>query len=226
MTTQADWKAPASWALVNVDPQNDFFDHETSRLRVPGSFAIIPVVNSLRDHFETVVFTQDWHPYGHKSFASTHGVAPFSVVQLPYGPQVAWPDHCENESWGAQFHDDIVVKPSDLIIRKGTNPDVDSYSAFYEADGKLQPRFDNDNTMTEELNQRGILTLVFTGLCRDICVADNVMDAVREGFNVILVEDGATPLNAEADAAKLAEMRAAGVTIVKAADLPQLAMAA
>lgn len=213
----AIWKAPTTAALVQVDPQNDFF--EGGALEVPGSNVIIPVLNSLRDHFDTVVVTQDWHPANHKSFAVNNNVAPFTLVDLPYGKQVAWPTHCLQYSKGSEFHPDVVIEPTDLIIQKGNNPDVDSYSAFLEADKVIEPRFPWGETFKEAMQSRGILTLVFTGLCRDICVADNVFDAVDAGFNVILVEDGAHPLNAEADAQRLALMAERGVKIVPYAKL-------
>ena len=213
----AIWKAPVTAALVEVDPQIDFF--EGGALEVPGSNVIIPVLNQLRKHFDTVVLTQDWHPANHKSFAANHGVDPFTLVDLPYGKQVAWPTHCVQYSKGAEFHPDVEIETTDLIIQKGNNPDVDSYSAFLEADKVIEPRFPSGETFKEAMENRGILTLVFTGLCRDICVADNVFDAVDAGFNVILVEDGAHPLNPQADAERMARMVEKGVKIVPYAQL-------
>jgi nicotinamidase/pyrazinamidase len=212
------WKAGANVALVNVDPQVDFCPG--GNLAIPGADKIMPFINSLREHFNLVVNTQDWHPKGHKSFASSHpGAAPFSETTMPYGRQTLWPDHCIQGSKGAQFHPDFVTKDTDLLLRKGTNPEIDSYSAFEENDGKTSPTFSNGNTFAGEMRARKVDTLVFTGLARDICVAFNARSAIREGFRAIVVLDASQPLNAENDAKVRRELEALGVEFVNSNEL-------
>lgn len=215
-----NWKAPANAALVVVDVQNDFCTG--GNLAVPDGEKVVPVINDLREHFQTVVLTQDWHPAGHSSFASTHKAAPFSDKEMDYGPQKLWPDHCVQGTEGAAFHDNLNIKADDLILQKGNNPDVDSYSAFRENDGKTKPVFANGKSFAEEMKERGIDTLVFTGLAREICVAWNADDALTEGFNAIMVADAARPLDPQADQDKMSELSGKGVKITSAKQLPKI----
>lgn len=214
------WKASANAALVIVDAQNDFCTGGS--LAVPDGEKVVPVINSLRDHFQTVVLTQDWHPAGHSSFASTHNAAPFSDRDMDYGPQKLWPDHCVQGTEGAKLHAGLITKDSDLLLQKGDNPAVDSYSAFRENDGKTKPVFANGKSFAAEMKQRGIDTLVFTGLAREICVAWNADDAISEGFNAIIVSDAARPLDPLADKEKMDDLAAKGVQIVPSNRLPKL----
>lgn len=208
---------PKDAALVIVDVQNDFCTG--GNLAVPNGEAIIPVINGLRQQFQIVVLTQDWHPPGHASFASTHGQALFSTKELYYGAQYMWPDHCVQNTKGAEFHSGLIVEDTDLILQKGSNSAVDSYSAFRENDKKTQPRFANGNTFAEEMRAAGIKTLVFTGLARDICVAWNAADAVSNGFDAVLLTDAAQPLDPKADAEVMAELQQIGVRVISAAEL-------
>lgn len=165
-----------SEALIVIDVQNDFCPG--GKLAVAEGDAIVPGINALMDEFENVVLTQDWHPTGHSSFASTHGAEPFSMMEMPYGPQVLWPDHCIQGSEGAAFHPDLRLDPAQLIIRKGFNPAVDSYSGFFE----------NDHTtrtgLAGYLIGRGIKTLTMVGLATDFCVNFSAVDGAGAGFDV------------------------------------------
>lgn len=185
---EENWKAPADTALIIVDVQNDFCPG--GNLAVENGDKIVPLVNALKEHFNTVVLTQDWHPAGHTSFASSHeGKAPMETTEMPYGTQVLWPDHCVQGSEGAAFHKDLDVSGTDLVLRKGANPAIDSYSGFFENDGKTQPRFDNGKTLSETLREAGIKKVVLVGLAFDFCVGWHALDAVKEGFDATVVKD-------------------------------------
>lgn len=169
-------------ALLIVDVQNDFCPG--GALEVPNGDAVVPVINKLSQHFNHVIQTQDWHPKGHSSFASSHnGKEPFSTMEMPYGEQVLWPDHCVQGSKGAEFHPELVTTRSQLIIRKGFRKEIDSYSAFYE----------NDNQTTTGLagylKERGIDSLFVCGLATDFCVKWSAIDGLREGFKITVIED-------------------------------------
>lgn len=169
-------------ALLIIDVQNDFCPG--GALEVPDGDQIIPVINALSDTFDVVIQTQDWHPEGHSSFASSHnGKEPFETIEMPYGNQVLWPDHCVQGSDGAEFHPDLETNRSQLIIRKGFRKEIDSYSAFYE----------NDETTTTGLSgylrERNIDTLYAVGLATDFCVKWSVIDGMEEGFDVFVVKD-------------------------------------
>ena len=225
--THANWTAPADTALIIVDAQNDFCPG--GALAVDGGDEIIPVVNALRDHFNLVVLTQDKHPSGHCSFASSHdGKAPRETVEMPYGTQVLWPDHCEDGSEGVKFHKDLIVKDTDLWLEKGTHQDIDSYSGFYENDQKTQPRFANGKTLTETLNDAGITRVVLTGLAYDFCVGWHGLDAVKDGFEVVVVDDATRAIGMPTKVGQSdskqdmdAQLAQNGVKVVSAADLPQ-----
>lgn len=169
-------------ALIVIDIQKDFCPG--GALAVAEGDLIVPEVNALMTEFDAVILTQDWHPAGHSSFASSHtDAAPMSVIDMPYGPQVLWPDHCIQGSDGAGFHPDLAVDRADLIIRKGFNPAIDSYSAFFE----------NDHTtptgLEGYLKSRGITQLTMVGLALDFCVNYSAVDAAQLGFDVTVRPD-------------------------------------
>jgi nicotinamidase/pyrazinamidase len=169
--------------LIVVDIQNDFCPG--GALAVPRGGDVVPVVNRLAARFRNVVLTQDWHPRGHLSFASSHpGKRPFETMSAPYGPQVLWPDHCVQGTPGANFHNGLQIPHAGLVIRKGTDRSIDSYSAFYE----------NDRTtptgLVRYLRERGLTRVFLAGLALDFCVRYSAEDAQREGFAVFVIEDG------------------------------------
>ncbi len=173
---------PASHALLIIDMQNDFCPGGS--LAVDDGDSIVPGINALTDDFATVILTQDWHPAGHSSFASQHpGAAPFSLIDMPYGPQVLWPDHCVQGSKGAAFHKGLNTDRADLIVRKGFRPQIDSYSAFFENDHKTP------TGLHGYCEERGISRLTMVGLATDFCVQYSALDAVRLGYAVTVRED-------------------------------------
>lgn len=168
-------------ALIVVDVQNDFC--AGGALAVPDAEAVIPVVNRLARHFGVVVLTQDWHTAGHASFASTHGRLPFQTIDLAYGPQVLWPDHCVMGTRGAAFHPDLAVPGAQMIVRKGFHPAVDSYSAFVEADHATK------TGLAGYLAERAVERLFVVGLATDFCVGWTALDGRAAGFDVLVIED-------------------------------------
>ncbi len=193
-------------ALIVIDVQNDFCPG--GALAVAGGDEIVPDINAAMNDFTAVILTQDWHPAGHSSFASTHDAAPMSVTEMPYGPQVLWPDHCIQGSTGAQFHPNLHVDRADLIIRKGYNPAIDSYSAFFEND-KTTP-----TGLEGYLRTRGIDTLTLVGLATDFCVNYSAVDAARLGFKVTVQTDLCRAIDFDGSlAAAKAGMAEAGVTL-------------
>lgn len=212
------WKAPKTAALVMVDPQLDFCPR--GNLPVPEGDKIMPTLNALREHFDTVCLTQDWHPAGHLSFASSHGAAPFSEITMAYGRQTLWPDHCIQGTQGAKFHPGLIVRETDLILQKGTNRNIDSYSAFFENDKKTRPLFPNGQSFTDAMRARGIDTLVFGGLVREICVAWNALDAASEGFKSVIVLDATKRLDAQREEAMLTTLKANKVALLVSSQLP------
>jgi nicotinamidase/pyrazinamidase len=165
-----------------VDIQNDFCPD--GALAVPRGDEVAPIVNRLAANFRNVVLTQDWHPAEHLSFASAHpGHSPYDTIAMPYGPQVLWPDHCVQGTSGAAFHASLHIPHAGLVLRKGTDRTIDSYSALYE----------NDRTtptgLTGYLRERGIARLFLAGLAHDFCVRYSAEDAVREGFSVVVIAD-------------------------------------
>ena len=171
-------------ALIVVDPQIDFCPG--GRLAVADGEAIMAPIASLARRFAHVVVTQDWHPAGHSSFASSHpGHRPFDTVGMPYGEQVLWPDHCIQGTRGAAFHPAVMpaVARADLIVRKGTNPAIDSYSAFFENDRATR------TGLAGALRDRGVTRCVFVGLAYDFCVAWSALDARLEGFDAMVLSE-------------------------------------
>lgn len=199
--------------LLVIDVQNDFCPG--GGLAVPDGDAVIAPINRLIAANDHVVLTQDWHPAGHSSFASSHpGMQPFQSIDLAYGQQVLWPDHCVQGSAGAAFHPDLIWTKAEMVIRKGFIPTIDSYSAFYE----------NDRTtptgLSGYLRTRGFNRLILCGLATDFCVFYSAIDARREGFDVLLAEDAcrAIDLGGSLAAAKSA-MAEAGVQFTTSAAL-------
>src|SRR5580693_3042862 len=169
--------------LIVIDVQNDFCPG--GALAVPRGDEVVPIVNRLAAKFRHVVLTQDWHPHGHSSFASSHpGKQPFETITAAYGPQVLWPDHCVQTTLGAEFHKSLHVPHAGLILRKGFDPVIDSYSAFYENDRKTP------TGLVGYLRERGFTRVFLAGLALDFCVRYSAEDARREGFAVFVVEDG------------------------------------
>jgi nicotinamidase/pyrazinamidase len=197
--------------LVVVDVQNDFCPG--GALAVPRGDEIVPIVNRLAARFGNVVLTQDWHPAGHFSFASTHsGKKPFDTVEAAYGPQVLWPDHCVQDTPGAAFHAALHVPHAALILRKGMAPTIDSYSAFYEND-RVTP-----TGLVGYLRSRNWSRVFFVGLAFDFCVRYSAEDARREGFDAFVVEDACRGIDmAGSVAATRASLVALGVACIPAA---------
>jgi nicotinamidase/pyrazinamidase len=194
-------------ALIVIDVQNDFCPG--GALAVDGGDQIVPGINALMTEFDAVVLTQDWHPAGHSSFASSHaGKFPMDLIEMPYGPQVLWPDHCIQGSHGAAFHPDLITDRADLIIRKGYNPAIDSYSAFFENDQTTPTGLEG------YLHTRGITDLTMVGLATDFCVNFSAVDAAKLGFKVTVRTDlcRGIDLNGSLQAA-LDGMAAAGVSL-------------
>ena len=200
-------------ALIVVDVQNCFVTGGT--LPVKGGEEVVPVINKLATGFENIVVTQDWHTPGHASFASAHpGKKPFETTKLSYGTQVLWPDHCVQGTDDASLHKDLKLPTAQLIIRKGFHKNMDSYSAFDEADHKTA------TGLAGYLKARGVKTLFVTGLATDFCVAWTAQDARKAGFNVYVIEDAtrAIDLNGSLAAAWKA-MTAKGVKRIQSSDL-------
>ena len=193
-------------ALLVIDVQNDFCPG--GALAVAGGDQIVPGINAMMGDFAAVILTQDWHPAGHSSFASTHDAPPMSVTEMPYGPQVLWPDHCVQGSEGARFHPDLHTDRADLIVRKGFNPAIDSYSAFFEND-KTTP-----TGLEGYLRTRGIDRLTLVGLATDFCVNYSAVDAARLGFAVTVRQELCRAIDFDGSlAAAQAAMGTAGVTL-------------
>ena len=200
-------------ALVVVDVQNDFCPG--GALEVPDGDAVVPAINRIAPRFAARILTQDWHPPGHRSFASSHpGRAPFETAELAYGEQVLWPDHCVQGTEGAAFHPELATDGADLVLRKGFRPEIDSYSAFFENDRRTP------TGLAGYLRGRGVSRLVFVGLATDFCVAWSAIDGTREGFEVAVVEDACRAIDLDGSlAAAWKEMAAAGVARLRTADL-------
>jgi nicotinamidase/pyrazinamidase len=194
--------------LLVVDMQNDFCPG--GALAVPQGDEIVPVVNRLARDFAHVVLTQDWHPPGHSSFASAHpGHAVFSTVDMPYGTQILWPDHCVRGSAGAAFHPALDIPRAELVLRKGYHAAIDSYSAFRENDRKTA------TGLASYLKERGFERVTLCGLATDFCVFYSALDAVAAGFATTVVIEACRGIDRDGSIAQaLDEMRAAGVTLV------------
>lgn len=200
----------ASDVLVVVDVQYDFCPG--GRLAIPDGDAVIDPINRLARMFVNVVLTQDWHPAGHLSFASSHpGHTPFETIAMPYGPQVLWPDHCVQETPGANFHFGLEIPHAGLVVRKGFRKEIDSYSALYE----------NDHTtptgLAGYLRERNLIRAFFAGLAFDFCVRYSAEDAAREGFGAVVIEDACRGIDLNGSVAATRETFAArGIACVTA----------
>ena len=194
-------------ALIVIDMQKDFCPG--GALAVPGGDEIVAGINALMTQFPAVILTQDWHPAGHSSFASAHpGKVPFETVEMSYGAQVLWPDHCVQGSDGAAFHKDLDTARADLILRKGYLPDIDSYSAFFENDRETP------TGLHGYLQTRGLTDLTFVGLATDFCVNYSAVDAAWHGYRATVRRDLCRAIDLDGSgAAAEAGMRAAGVTL-------------
>lgn len=199
--------------LLVVDLQYDFLPGGS--LAVAGGDDIIIPINRLGRRFENVAMTQDWHPRGHISFASSHpGTSPFDVIGLPYGPQVLWPDHCVWDTHGAEFSRDIELPHSQLTIRKGYHEVIDSYSGFEEADRRTKTGLEG------YLRERGVKRLFIAGLATDFCVNWTAVDARAAGFDTYVIEDACRGIDTAGSLARAwADMNAAGVNRIVAGDI-------
>jgi nicotinamidase/pyrazinamidase len=203
----------AAAALIVVDVQNDFCPG--GALAVADGDAVVAPINAILQHFAVRVFTQDWHPAEHSSFAANHaGAVPFATTEMPYGTQVLWPSHCVQGTPGAAFHPGLRTDAADLILRKGFRPAIDSYSAFFE----------NDRTtatgLAGYLRERGVDSVWLAGLATDFCVAYSALDAAAQGFGVVLLEDACRAIDLDGSlAAALERMQAAGVRRARTAAL-------
>ncbi len=200
----------ASAVLIVADVQNSFMPGGS--LAVPRGDEVVPVINALAERFAHVVLTQDWHPRGHRSFASSHpGAKPFDVIALDYGNQILWPDHCVQGTEGARLHADLAVPHAELVLRKGYRPDVDSYSAFVEADRKTR------TGLAGYLRERGIEQVYVCGLATDFCVAWTALDARNLGFTVVVVDDACRAIDTQGSlAAAWTMLERAGVARLRA----------
>ncbi|HLM41837.1 MAG TPA: bifunctional nicotinamidase/pyrazinamidase [Microvirga sp.] len=199
--------------LIVVDVQNDFLPG--GALAVPDGDAVIEPINRLAQAFRHVVLTQDWHPAGHASFASSHsGRQPFETAELSYGSQVLWPDHCIQGTSGAEISRDLGIPHAQLVIRKGHNPEIDSYSGFMEADRKTS------TGLAGYLKERGFRRVFCAGLATDFCVAWTALDAKAAGFDTYLIEDASRPIDANGSLARAREdLDAAGVQVIGSAQV-------
>ncbi|MCA1403875.1 bifunctional nicotinamidase/pyrazinamidase [Ensifer sp. IC3342] len=195
-------------ALIVIDMQNDFCPG--GALAVEGGDEIVPAVNRLIEQFRHVILTQDWHPAGHSSFASSHpGKAPFETVTMPYGEQTLWPDHCVQGSPGADFHPALRWTTAELVVRKGFRTEIDSYSAFFENDHRTP------TGLAGYLRERGISKVSLCGLAADFCVAFSALDAVAQGFSTSVVLGACRGIDLNGSLATMTQrMRDAGVALV------------
>lgn len=200
--------------LIIVDPQNDFMTN--GALAVPNAEEIIPVINNLLPKFELIIFTKDWHPENHKSFASQHkNKKPFDIIELNGLEQVLWPDHCINNEKGSEFHDDIDfnrINGKFYIFKKGMDPEVDSYSGFYDNGRKYS------TGLADFLKEKGVEETYLVGLALDFCLEYTAIDSAMEGFETVVIKDGTRPLNSDISNT-LNKFREAGVKMIESWEL-------
>jgi nicotinamidase/pyrazinamidase len=198
----------AGRALIVIDVQNDFCPG--GALAVDRGDEVVPLINALANDYEHVILTQDWHPAGHSSFASTHeDRQAFETIEMPYGDQTLWPDHCIQGSDGAAFHSGLVWTKAELVVRKGFRPSIDSYSAFFENDHKTP------TGLAGYFRERGISDITLVGLATDYCVAYSALDAAGQGFRATVQLDCCRAIDLGGSLEKmLGKMKAAGVTLV------------
>ncbi|KTD10903.1 nicotinamidase/pyrazinamidase [Legionella gratiana] len=198
--------------LIITDVQNDFMPG--GPLAVLHGDSIIPIINQVLPKFDLIVATQDWHPQNHKSFASNHpGKKPFDNIMLHGVEQILWPNHCIQGTFGAELHPMLEIKPIEAIFRKGMNPEVDSYSVFYDNQHQI------NTGLVDYLHGKGAKELYFCGLCADICVYFSIKDALHEGFKCYLIDDATMPLNQNSFKKIKAELIHSGVTLLKSNDI-------
>ena len=195
-------------SLLLIDVQNDFMPG--GALAVPEGDQIVPIINKIQHKFDLVLATQDWHPAGHASFASTHNKDLYELIDLNGIDQVMWPDHCVQGTTGADFHAELKLDKIEAIFRKGTNPEIDSYSGFYD-NAHLK-----STGLSGYLKEKGVTELYFAGLAGDFCVAFSVKDALNEGFTSFLIEDATRAIDAEGFEKAKAEIVEKGGKILNA----------
>jgi len=199
--------------LVIIDVQNDFMPGGS--LEVPFGDMIVPLINRLQKYFDLIVATQDWHPQNHKSFASSHSnKKPFDKIVLHGTEQILWPDHCIQGSGGAEFHPDLETNKIAAIFRKGTEPEIDSYSGFFDNEHQI------NTGLSGYLKEKGATELHFCGLAADICVYFTIKDSLEEGFSAVLIEDASRPLSNDTYAGIKTELTKAGVKIIMSNEIP------
>lgn len=200
--------------LIIVDVQNDFMPGGS--LAVPGADRIIPVINQLQEHFDLIIATQDWHPQNHTSFSSNHqGKNPFEKITIEGMEETLWPDHCVQGSQGAELYAGMETNKIAVIFRKGMNPEVDSYSGFYDNHRKIS------TGLSGYLKEKGVKNVFFCGLAADICVYFTIKDAINEGFSARLIEDASQPLNALDYLRIKEELEGKGVIIMTSEDITE-----
>lgn len=198
--------------LLVIDVQNDFMPGGS--LSVPDGDKVVPVINTIQDKFDLVIATQDWHPKDHVSFASNHiGKAVFEQIPLHGKSQTLWPDHCVQGSEGADFHPDLKTNVFEAVFKKGTDKEIDSYSAFYD-NGHLK-----STGLAGYLKEKGVTELYLCGLAADICVYFSAYDAFKEGFSCYFIEDASKALDDNVFETLKKEMKAMGIAIVNSNDL-------
>lgn len=200
-------------ALIVVDVQNDFCPG--GALAVPDGDGVVPVANDLMARFDHVILTQDWHPSGHGSFASCHaGATAYDVIEMPYGPQVLWPDHCVQGTDGAAFHRDLDADQTGAVIRKGRNPAIDSYSAFFENDHVTH------TGLAGLLRELAVGRLYVCGLALDFCVRYTAEDGAAQGFQVTVIEDACRAIDLDGSLAATYEaFQAAGIPLIESSEV-------
>ncbi|MDT0294453.1 bifunctional nicotinamidase/pyrazinamidase [Mesonia ostreae] len=198
-------------ALLLIDIQNDFMP--SGSLAVPKGDKIVAAANAVQPHFDLVIASQDWHPPSHVSFAKNHlGKKEFEIIQLEGIEQTLWPAHCAQNTTGAEFHPDLHTQKVETIFRKGTNPALDSYSAFYDN------AHQKSTGLAGYLKEKGITKLFFTGLAADICVYFSIKDALAEGFECVVFEDAVRALDEETYQKQRKELKEQGVNYCTTAD--------
>jgi len=199
-------------ALILIDVQNDFIPGGS--LAVPEGNKVVEIANKIQDNFDLILATQDWHPENHISFAKNHeGKKEFEEIKLGDLNQTLWPNHCVQNTKGAEFHPDLKTDKIEAIFRKGTDPKIDSYSAFFD-NAHLK-----NTGLSGYLKEKGVKTIYFMGLAGDICVYFSIKDALDFGFDCVMIEDGSKPLNAETFAKQKEELTAKGVKYINSEEL-------
>ena len=209
----SDLTPNAGDVLLVIDVQNDFCPG--GGLAVPAGDSVVPVINRIAPAFGQLVLTQDWHPPGHQSFASSHpGRQPFETIELAYGAQTLWPDHCVQGTPGAAFHADLETARAELIIRKGTRAEIDSYSAFFENDHQTA------TGLSGYLRERGLGRAFLCGLATDYCVQFSAVDAAKAGLEVVVIEDACRGIDLDGSLAAAKDaMTQAGVRFIDSSAL-------